>query len=318
MKQKKFILQESEIPTQWYNIQADMPNKPLPPIHPKTHQPLSVDDLAHIFPRECCVQELDTEHAWIDIPEDVLDKYRYYRSTPLVRAYALEQAIDTPAHIYFKNESTNPLGAATVVSKWRGDSEKIIKVLFDLARHYQPSTIFLDEIDSIMSSRGSSQDEHEGSRRMKTELLIQLDGLQKNEGVFLLAASNTPWDLDPALLRRLEKRVMVNLPNKEGREYMIRNFIPEMNQKGINYMKYAEALEGYSGSDIKLLCKEALMTRTRKAINVIEKDTKGRMYGIKDFPVTKEDFEEAMNKVKPAYTYKTELYIKWEKEFGST
>ena len=210
------------------------------------------------------------------------------------------------------------ISAATVVSKWRGDSEKIIKVLFDLARHYQPSTIFLDEIDSIMSSRGSSQDEHEGSRRMKTELLIQLDGLQKNEGVFLLAASNTPWDLDPALLRRLEKRVMVNLPTKEGREYMIRNFIPEMNQKGINYMKYAEALEGYSGSDIKLLCKEALMTRTRKAINVIEKDTKGKMYGIKDFPVTKEDFEEAMSKVKPAYTYKTELYIKWEKEYGST
>ena len=67
-KQKKFILQESEIPTQWYNIQADMPNKPMPPIHPATKQPLGVDDLAHIFPRECCVQELDTEHRWIDIP----------------------------------------------------------------------------------------------------------------------------------------------------------------------------------------------------------------------------------------------------------
>ena len=78
-KQKKFILQESEIPTQWYNIQADMPNKPLPPIHPATKQPLGVDDLAHIFPRECCVQELDTEHRWIDIPEDVLEKYKYYR-----------------------------------------------------------------------------------------------------------------------------------------------------------------------------------------------------------------------------------------------
>ena len=85
-RQKKFILQESEIPTQWYNIQADMPNKPMPPIHPATKQPLGVDDLAHIFPRECCVQELDTEHAWIDIPEDVLEKYKYYRSTPLVRA----------------------------------------------------------------------------------------------------------------------------------------------------------------------------------------------------------------------------------------
>ena len=78
-KQKKFILQESEIPTQWYNIQADMPNKPMPPIHPATKQPLGVDDLAHIFPRECCVQELDTEHRWIDIPEDVLEKYKYYR-----------------------------------------------------------------------------------------------------------------------------------------------------------------------------------------------------------------------------------------------
>ena len=109
MKQKKFILQESEIPKQWYNIQADMPNKPMPPLNPKTKEPLTVDDLAHIFPRECCVQELDTEHRWIDIPEDVLEKYSYYRSTPLVRAYALEEALGTPAHIYFKNESTNPL-----------------------------------------------------------------------------------------------------------------------------------------------------------------------------------------------------------------
>ena len=115
-KQKKFILQESEIPTQWYNIQADMPNKPMPPIHPATKQPLGVDDLAHIFPRECCVQELDTEHRWIDIPEEVLDKYKFYRSTPLVRAYALEEALGTPAHIYFKNESTNPLGSHKINS----------------------------------------------------------------------------------------------------------------------------------------------------------------------------------------------------------
>ena len=116
MKQKKFILQESEIPKQWYNIQADMPNKPMPPLNPKTKEPLTVDDLAHIFPRECCVQELDTEHRWIDIPEDVLEKYSYYRSTPLVRAYALEETLGTPAHIYFKNESTNPLGSHKINS----------------------------------------------------------------------------------------------------------------------------------------------------------------------------------------------------------
>ena len=92
MRQKKFILQESELPKQWYNIQADMPNKPLPPLNPQTHQPLTADDLSHIFNKECSKQELDTEHAWIDIPEDVLEKYTFYRSTPLVRAYALEEA----------------------------------------------------------------------------------------------------------------------------------------------------------------------------------------------------------------------------------
>ena len=116
MKQKRFILQENELPTAWYNIQADMPTNPLPPIHPATKQPLGVDDLAHIFPRECCVQELDTEHDFIPIPDEVLEKYRFYRSTPLVRAYALEKALQTPAHIYFKNESVNPLGSHKITS----------------------------------------------------------------------------------------------------------------------------------------------------------------------------------------------------------
>ena len=115
-KQKKFILQESEIPTQWYNIQADMVNKPMPPLNPATHQPLKAEDLFPIFAEECSRQELDQTNAWIDIPEEVQDKYRFYRSTPLVRAYELEKALDTPAHIYFKNESTNPLGSHKVNS----------------------------------------------------------------------------------------------------------------------------------------------------------------------------------------------------------
>ena len=116
MKQKKFILQESEIPTQWYNIQADMVNKPMPPLNPQTREPLKAEDLFPIFAKECARQELDQEHRWIDIPEEVLEKYRFYRSTPLVRAYELEKALDTPAHIYFKNESTNPLGSHKVNS----------------------------------------------------------------------------------------------------------------------------------------------------------------------------------------------------------
>ena len=115
-KQKRFILQEKDIPTKWYNIQAEMPNKPLPPIHPATKKPLTAEDLSFIFNLECSKQELDTVHPWIDIPEPVLDMYKYYRSTPLVRAYALEQALGTPAHIYFKNESVNPLGSHKVNS----------------------------------------------------------------------------------------------------------------------------------------------------------------------------------------------------------
>lgn len=115
-KQKKFILTEDQIPTQWYNIQADMPNKPLPPLNPATHQPLTAEDLSHVFASECAKQELDVTNAWIDIPEPVLEKYKYYRATPLVRAYALEEALGTPAHIYFKNESVNPLGSHKVNS----------------------------------------------------------------------------------------------------------------------------------------------------------------------------------------------------------
>jgi len=116
MKQKKFILQESELPTQWYNIQADMVNKPLPPLNPKTHEPMKAEELFPIFAEECSRQELNTTDAWIDIPEEVQEKYRFYRSTPLVRAYELEKALDTPAHIYFKNESTNPLGSHKINS----------------------------------------------------------------------------------------------------------------------------------------------------------------------------------------------------------
>jgi len=115
-KQKKFILQDNEIPTQWYNIQADMVNKPMPPLNPATKKPLRAEDMFPIFCEECCRQEMDQEHAWIDIPEEVLDRYRYYRSTPLVRAYSLEKSLDTPAHIYFKNESVNPLGSHKINS----------------------------------------------------------------------------------------------------------------------------------------------------------------------------------------------------------
>ncbi len=107
--QKRFILPEDQIPEQWFNITAVMPNKPMPPLNPKTHQPLTVEDLSPIFAEELAKQELNDTDAWIDIPEQVRDMYKNYRSTPLVRAYELEKALDTPAHIYFKNESVSPV-----------------------------------------------------------------------------------------------------------------------------------------------------------------------------------------------------------------
>ena len=91
-KIKRFILPESEIPTQWYNIQADMKNKPLPFLHPATHKALTPEDLYPIFNEACSQQELNQTDPWIDIPEEVRDMYKYYRCTPLVRAYGLEKA----------------------------------------------------------------------------------------------------------------------------------------------------------------------------------------------------------------------------------
>ncbi|MDD3787346.1 MAG: TrpB-like pyridoxal phosphate-dependent enzyme [Petrimonas sp.] len=110
-KRKKFMLAESEIPTQWYNIVAEMKNKPQPMINPQTKEPLKPEDLFPLFAEELARQEMNDKDVWIDIPEEVREKYKTYRPTPLVRAYGLEKALDTPAHIYFKNESVSPVGS---------------------------------------------------------------------------------------------------------------------------------------------------------------------------------------------------------------
>ncbi|MBN2660957.1 MAG: TrpB-like pyridoxal phosphate-dependent enzyme [Tannerellaceae bacterium] len=111
MSTKKFLLQENEIPTAWYNIVADMKTKPLPPLNPKTKEPLNPEDLYPLFAKELVHQEMNQTDAWIEIPEEVRDMYKIWRPTPLVRAYGLEKALDTPAHIYFKNESVSPVGS---------------------------------------------------------------------------------------------------------------------------------------------------------------------------------------------------------------
>ncbi|PPK88172.1 tryptophan synthase beta chain [Neolewinella xylanilytica] len=110
MQQRKITLSESEIPDQWYNIVADMPNRPLPPLHPGTREPIGPDALAPLFPEELIKQEVSTER-WIDIPDEVRNIYSLWRPTPMYRAYGLEKALDTPARIYYKYEGVSPSGS---------------------------------------------------------------------------------------------------------------------------------------------------------------------------------------------------------------
>lgn len=107
---RKILLNENEMPEQWYNIQADMPNKMLPPLHPGTKQPIGPNDLAPLFPMELIKQEVSQER-WIDIPEEVQDIYKIWRPSPLIRALNFEKALDAPVKIYYKNESVSPAGS---------------------------------------------------------------------------------------------------------------------------------------------------------------------------------------------------------------
>lgn len=110
MKNRKILLTEKEIPTHWYNIAHDMPNKPLPPLHPGTKEPIGPEALAPLFPMELIKQEVSTE-KWVEIPDEIRDVYAMWRPTPMFRAFNLEKMLDTPAKIYYKYEGVSPAGS---------------------------------------------------------------------------------------------------------------------------------------------------------------------------------------------------------------
>lgn len=235
----------------------------------------------------------------------------------------LAKAIATECQTTFFN-----ISASSIVSKWRGDSEKLVRVLFEMARFYAPSTIFLDELEAIMSQRGSQggSGEHEGSRRMKTELLVQMDGLSKTDDlVFLLAASNLPWELDQAMLRRLEKRIIVDLPTFEARKAMFKHHLPTVvvpKEGGLellsnlDYDLLATKTEGYSGSDLRLVCKEAAMRPVRKIFDALEKNDHGDLH-IRLDTITTSDVMKAIDRTKPSAGRMKERYAAWQREYES-
>ncbi|CAD7948722.1 unnamed protein product [Amoebophrya sp. A25] len=166
----------------------------------------------------------------------------------------LARAVATEADSTFFSLSSSDL-----VSKWQGESEKLVKNLFSVARDSTPAVIFIDEIDSMCGSRGDG--ESESSRRMKTEFLVQMQGVGTDTtGVLMLGATNCPWDLDSAIRRRFEKRIYIPLPDLHARRAMVDIGIGdtpvELTEE--DKMLLAERTEGFSGADVGTLCKDAL------------------------------------------------------------
>jgi len=175
----------------------------------------------------------------------------------------LAKAVATEAKGTFFSVSSSDL-----VSKWQGDSERLVKQLFEMARENKPAIIFVDEIDSLAGSRNES--ESEGSRRIKTEFLVQMNGVGHDDtGVLVLGATNIPWQLDNAIKRRFEKRIYIPLPGPEARRRMFQLHVGdtpcELTQQDFKLL--GDKTDGYSGSDISIVVRDALMQPVRKVLS---------------------------------------------------
>ncbi|MHA1619487.1 MAG: AAA family ATPase [Promethearchaeota archaeon] len=207
--------------------------------------------------------------------------------------------------------------SASLVSKWLGESEKLLKTLFKVARLDAPSLIFMDEIDSITGKRGTGN-EGGGERRLKTQFLQEMQGVKTNSKklVTIMGATNVPWHIDSAVLRRFEKKIYVGLPTVEGREKIF-----QLCTKGVdcddtvNYADLAAQSEGYSGSDISTICREVVMLPVR------ELDVSGQLTDGDDIlnvrPINQQDFFNVMEKIKPVVSdEEIERFKEWTNEFG--
>jgi len=173
----------------------------------------------------------------------------------------LAKAVATEAN----NSTFFSVSSSDLVSKWLGESEKLVKNLFEMAREHKPSIIFIDEVDSLTGQR--SDNESESARRIKTEFLVQMQGVgNDNDGVLVLGATNIPWVLDAAIRRRFEKRIYIDLPEANARSYMFKLNLGETAHALTeeNFRDLGQRTDGYSGADIAIVVRDALMQPVRK------------------------------------------------------
>ncbi|CAN4125721.1 unnamed protein product [Withania somnifera] len=207
------------------------------------------------------------------------------------------------------------VSASSLTSKWVGEGEKLVKTLFMVAISRQPSVIFMDEIDSIMSTRTTN--ENEASRRLKSEFLVQFDGVTSNSDglVIVIGATNKPQELDDAVLRRLVKRIYIPLPDANVRRQLLRHRLKgkAFSLPDGDLERLVRDTEGYSGSDLQALCEEAAMMPIRELgsniLSVKANQVRGLRYG---------DFQKAMTVIRPSLQKsKWEELERWNQEFGA-
>ncbi|KAK7256658.1 hypothetical protein RIF29_30112 [Crotalaria pallida] len=222
----------------------------------------------------------------------------------------LAKAVASESEATFFNVS-----AASLTSKWVGEGEKLVRTLFMVAISRQPSVIFIDEIDSIMSTRLAS--ENDASRRLKSEFLIQFDGVASNPDdiVIVIGATNKPQELDDAVLRRLVKRIYIPLPDENVRKLLLKHKLKgqAFSLPRRDLERLVKDTEGYSGSDLQALCEEAAMMPIRELganiLTVNANQVRGLRY---------EDFKKAMAVIRPSLNKsKWEELERWNEEFGS-
>lgn len=221
--------------------------------------------------------------------------------------------------------------ASSVENKWLGESEKNAKAVFTLARRLAPCVIFIDEVDSLLSSReGSSDDSAHGTlTSVKTTMMSEWDGLNSgtngaglagSDRVVVIGSTNRPFDLDEAVLRRFPRRILVDLPDLETRTEILAVTLAENRlDTGVNLTMIAERLEGYTGSDIKECCREAVVQISHEQARMLDQGfhssredvTEGSLQRLR--PVTMEDFDKSLSKLKRSVLEKgRELARVWE------